>query len=44
MSRSSKKIHKKQAAAAQAKKAVRAGALREKMKQQVEEYTKLRLK
>ena len=37
MSRSSKKIHKKQAAAAQAKKAVRAGALREKMKQQVEE-------
>lgn len=37
MSRSSKKINKKQAASSQAKKAVQAGALREKMKQQVEE-------
>lgn len=37
MSRSSKKINKKQAARSQAKKAVQAGALREKMKQQVEE-------
>lgn len=37
MSRSSKKIHKKQAARSQAEKAVWAGELREKMKQQVEE-------
>ena len=37
MSRNSKKIHKKQAARSQAEKNVRAGALREKMKQQVEE-------
>lgn len=36
MSRSSKKIHKKQEARSQAEKAVRAGALREKMEQQVE--------
>ena len=37
MSRSSKKIHKKQAARSQAEKALWAGELREKMKQQVEE-------
>ena len=37
MSRSSKKIHKKQAARSQAEKAVQAKALREKMKQQTDE-------